>query len=177
MKRISLFKEIFDKVEGDVQKIEGKASDSVLSKNTIKYETKVRNLERMCYIMESMILKKKRNGIVYAGFQKLSRTEGVWDRFLKMAINVDKIYVFGVNDKKPQSHPNIEFINLPPNHPLVREWFLVIDVKFMRNMMVAYDKDGFGTKPLDTDRNFIGAKTVNLKHIDKAVKLLNEIIQ
>jgi len=177
MKHISLFHELFEKIDGEIVKMADQSKDSELSIGNIKYETKVPNLERMCYIMESVVLKAgKKQGDVYAGFQKISRAEAIWDRFLKMADNVDHLYVFGEKDKVLPSHPNIKFIYLPQNHPLVREWFLVLDIKYMRNMMTAYDLDGFGTKPLEIDRNFKGAKTVNTKIIDEAIALLKQII-
>ncbi|MEA4826217.1 MAG: DICT sensory domain-containing protein [Clostridium sp.] len=177
MKSISLFNELFEKIDGDVVKFTDKAKDSQLSIGNIKYETKVPSLERMCYIMESVVLNGgKKQGDVYAGFQKISRAEAIWDRFLKMADNVDNLYVFGERDKLLPSHQNIKFVYLPKNHPLVREWFLVLDIKYMRNMMTAYDLDGFGVKPLELDRNFKGAKTVNSKIIDEAVALLKQVI-
>lgn len=176
MKNVSLFKEVFEKVDGETLKLRAKTSDSIFKSNSIKYETKVPNLERMCYLMESVLLNKKREGAVYAGFQKLSRATGVYDRFLKIADNVDKIYIFGVPDTKLAPHPKIEIVPLSSTHDLTREWFLVMDIKFGKNMMVAYDLDGFGTKPLDIDRNFRGAKTLDIKLVDRAVNILNEVI-
>ncbi|MCT4585850.1 MAG: hypothetical protein N4A54_13065 [Peptostreptococcaceae bacterium] len=172
MKRVSLYKELFDDVDSNLIKFKKDESESKLSIDTVKYETSVCNLEKMCYMMECVILRRKFEGCIYAGFQKISRAKAVWDRFLKMADNVDKIYVYGVLDEKLESHPNIQIIPLTPMHPLTREWFLVFNTKFNKNMMVAYDQDGFGVKPIEKDRNFIGIKTVNLKVIDKAINLL-----
>jgi len=176
MKNFSIYDEIFKDVEGDIIKMSSSESDKTFSIANIKYETQIPNLERMCYIMESVALNKKREGTIYAGFQKISRAEKIWDRYLKIADNVDKIYLFGEKDTTLESHPNIEFVYLPPNHKLIREWFLVMDIKFSRNMMVAYDLDGFGKLPIDRDRHFKGAKTVNLTHIDNTIKLLKTII-
>jgi DICT domain-containing protein len=176
MKKVSLFNEVFESVDGDIIKFKDVESDKTLSLSAVKYETKVPNLERMCYLMESVLLRKKYEGSVYAGFQKLSRAEEIWDRFLKMADNVDKIYVFGEKDIELTKHPKIQIVPLPPGHPLIREWFLVLDVKLFKNMMVAYDMDGFGQKPVEKDRNFVGAKTVNIKLVDKASSLLQEVI-
>ena len=176
MKNFSIYEEIFKSGDGDFIKMSGKEPDKTFSFSNIKYETKIPNLERMCFLMESVALDKKREGTIYVGFQKLSRAEAIWDRFLKMADNVDKIYVFGEKDTTLKSHPNIEFVYLPTNHKLIREWFLVLDIKFGKNMMVAYDLDGFGNSEIDSNRNFKGVKTLNISHIDSTIKLLKTLI-
>lgn len=176
MKNFSIYEEVFKSGEGDFIKMSNNESDKTFALSNIKYESKIPNLARMCFLMESVVLLKKREGTIYAGFQKISRAKEIWDRFLKMADNVDKIYIFGEKDTTLKSHPNIEFVYLPPNHKLIREWFLVMDIKFGRNMMLAYDLDGFGNLKLDEDRNFKGVKTVNINYIDKTIKLLKTVI-
>lgn len=176
MKNFSIYDEIFKDVQGDVIKMSTREEDKTFALANIKYETKIPNLERMCLIMENVVLTKKREGIIYAGFQKISRAKAIWDRYLKMADNVDKIYIFGEKDTTLESHPNIEFVYLPANHKLIKEWFLVMDIKFSKNMMVAYDLDGFGNLEIASNRNFKGVKTVNLNHINDTVKLLKTII-
>lgn len=130
MKKVSLYEELFGDIDGPVEKLKDGASDSKVSIANIKYETKIPNLEKMCYLMETVVLQKKREGTIYAGFQKLSRAEAIWDRYLKMAENVDKIYIYGEKDKVLTPHPKIEIVPLPSGHPLIREWFLVMDIKF-----------------------------------------------
>jgi len=176
MKDFSIYEELFNNVDGDVIKMSSKEPDKTLSLSNIKYETKIPNLEKMCLLMETVVLNNKKQGTIYAGFQKMSRARAIWDRYLKMADNVDKIYLFGEKDVTLKSHPNIEFIYLPDNHKLMREWFLVMDLKFGKNMMVAYDLDGFGELEVSKVRNFKGVKTVNIVSIDSTVNLLKSII-
>ena len=176
MKNFSIYDEIFKIIDGDSIKMSSKESDLTFSIANVKFETNIANLERMCFLMESVALNKKREGTIYVGFQKVSRAKKIWDRYLKIADNVDKIYLFGEKDATLESHPNIEFVYLPPKHKLTREWFLVMDIKFSKNMMVAYDLDGFGTLEIDRNRHFKGAKTVNINHIDKTIELLKTII-
>ncbi|MFN2340368.1 MAG: DICT sensory domain-containing protein [Halanaerobium sp.] len=176
MKSLSLYNEIFEEVEGDVEKLGKKANDNKLKSFSLKFETKIPNLDKMCYIMEKVLLNKGEGATVYAGFQKQSRAEVIWDRYHKMADNVDQVYVFGENDIDLDSHPNIELIDLPPRHELIREWFLVIDKPIGKSMMVAYDLDGFGKYEDEKDRNFKGAKTHRPEAITKAVDLLEELI-
>ncbi len=176
MKNISLYEEIFDKVEAQQKSLGGDANDDVLSKMSLKFDSKVSSLEQMCYLMEATLLRKPTEATVYAGFQKVSRAEAIWDRYHELADNVDKVYLFGEKDKELEPHENIEFVYLPANHKLIREWFLVIDKKIGSNMMVAYDEDGFGVEDLKEDRNFKGVKTSRPEHIEKAVNLLEEIV-
>ncbi len=176
MKEVSLYKQVFQAVEGDVEKLDNSTSEDKLNSFSLKYETKVPQLERMCYIMEKVLLQKQTEGTVYAGFQKVSRAEAIWDRYHQIADNVDKIYLFGEHDKDLKPHPNIEFVYLPENHPLAREWFLVIDRPLSKSMMVAYDMDGFYTEDLK-DRNFRGAKSTNPNTVKQAVELLDEVIK
>lgn len=176
MNNFSIYKEIFNGSNDDYTKMSSEETDKTLSVSKIKFESKVPNLAKMCYLMESVVLKAKREGTIYAGFQKISRATKIWDRFLKMADNVDKIYIFGEKDTTLQPHPHIQFVYLPPNHKLIREWFLVMDIKFGKNMMLAYDLDGFGHLEIEEDRNFRGVKTFDVKHIDDTIKLLKTII-
>ncbi|UMZ73681.1 DICT sensory domain-containing protein [Natranaerofaba carboxydovora] len=176
MKEVSLYEEIFSRVDGEVEKLGKDAGEEKLNSTSLKYETKVPQLEKMCYIMEQVLLKKKTEAVVYAGFQKVSRARDIWDRFLTIADNVDKVYIFGEKDDELKEHPNIEFIYLPQNHKLKREWFLVIDQPLAKSMMVAYDLDGFGTHEIEKERNFKGAKCNNPDVVKQAKELLDDVI-
>ncbi|MGM0369606.1 MAG: DICT sensory domain-containing protein [Bacillota bacterium] len=178
MKEVSLYEEIFSEIEGDVEDLTDSVSDSKLKSNSLKYETNIPNLEQMCYIMERVLLGKDDGSdiTVYAGFQKVSRAEAIWDRYLEIADIVDQVYLFGENDANLESHPNIDFIYLPDKHELIREWFLVVDQPLAKSMMVAYDLDGFGKYPNEKDRNFKGAKSNNPRVVSDAIDLLEDVI-
>ena len=177
MKEISLYDEIFSEVDGEITDLTNKDVDNTeLDTPSLKFESDIPKLERMCYIMEQVLLKKESDAVVYAGFQKVSRAEAIWDRYLEIADNVEQIYLFGEKDKELESHPNIEFIYLPEKHPLIREWFLVIDRPLAKSMMSAYDLDGFGVYENEKDRNFKGFKSTNPNIVEQATSLLKEVI-
>ncbi|AGB42226.1 putative sensor protein/domain protein [Halobacteroides halobius DSM 5150] len=178
MKEVSLYQEIFDELEGPVEDLTGEVSNSKLKSRSLKYETEIPKLEQMCYIMESVLLTKDEaeGTTVYAGFQKVSRAEDIWDRYFDLADTVDQIYLFGEDDATLKAHPNIDFIYLPEGHELTREWFLVIDQPLAKSMMVAYDLDGFGVYEDEKLRNFKGAKSNNPRVIKKAIDLLEDVI-
>jgi len=176
MKELSLYKEIFKEVDGELEQLDSEADENKLRSFSLKFETEIPNLERMCYIMEKVLLKNGEGAVVYAGFQKLSRAEAIWSRYHQMADQVDQIYVFGEDDADLDPHPNIELITLPPKHKLIREWFLVIDKPNGKSMMVGYDLDGFGKYENEKERNFKGAKTNNPEMVNKAVRLLEGLL-
>ncbi len=176
-KDVSLYRDVFQQTEGDVQRVTGMLSRQELDTASLKYETKVPQLEYMCLIMENMVITKKPRARIYAGFQKLSRcVEPVLERFCAMADHAEKVYIFGENDKEMPHHPNIEYVSLPADHPLIREWFLVIQAPVMKMMMTAYDLDGFGTHDIEENRNFIGIKSNQPKVVDQAAQLLQSAI-
>ncbi|MED5020839.1 DICT sensory domain-containing protein [Paenibacillus chibensis] len=177
-KDVSLYRDIFNQVEGETQQVAGMLSRAELEQTNLKYETKVPQLEYMCLIMENMVITKKPKAKIYAGFQKHSRcVEPVLERFFAMADHAEKVYIFGENDKEMPHHPNIEYISLPEGHPLIREWFLVIQAPVMKMMMTAYDLDGFGTHDIEESRNFRGIKSNQPKIVDQAAALLESAIQ
>lgn len=177
IKEVSLYEDLFHQVEGQTTQVTGMLSRAELDSASLKYETKVPQLEYMCLIMENMVITKKPKAVIYAGFQKLSRcVEPVLERFFAMADHAERVYIFGEKDKEMPHHPNITYVVLPEGHPLVREWFLVIQAPVMKMMMTAYDMDGFGTHEVEEGRNFKGIKTNHPKVVDQAAALLQSAI-
>ncbi|MCA1035830.1 MULTISPECIES: DICT sensory domain-containing protein [Bacillus] len=170
LKKLSLFQECFGQVEGETQKLDN-APLSQLNAQSLKYETKVPQLEYMCLMMENIVLTKKLQGNVYAGFQKFSRTKNVLDRFQAMA-EYSNVHIFGENDAAMDPSDGIHYIELPKNSELMREWFLIIDSPVFKSMMVAYDMEGFGVHEVEEGRKFKGVKTSNPQVIAHATKLL-----
>ncbi|RWZ54653.1 histidine kinase [Halobacillus fulvus] len=170
IQNLSLFKECFGAVEGETQQL-GNANLSQLQAGSIKFESKVPQLEYMCLMMENMVLMKKLKGNVYAGFQKFSRAKNVIERFQAMT-EYSNVYIFGEDDAPVDQNDGIHYIALPPNSELIREWFLVIDAPNFKSMMVAYDLDGFGVHNVEEGRNFKGAKSSSPKVVDHAASLL-----
>ncbi|PSL48505.1 diguanylate cyclase/two-component system sensory protein [Salsuginibacillus halophilus] len=175
LKDISVFETCFGEVNDEVKSLDKQADNSTLAQSSLKYETKVPQLEYMCLMMENMVMTKKLNGTIYAGFQKQSRATAIMDRYLAMA-EYCNIYLFGENDVDLPEHPNITYIDLPPQANLMREWFLVIDGDAFKSMMVAYDLDGFGNHAVEEDRNFKGVKSSSPEVINQAKGLLSSVI-
>jgi DICT domain-containing protein len=126
---------------------------------TIRFRTQVPTLEYLSLLIENaLLLRTHRGGRLYVGFQKLSRMEGVVDRYMRIADVSERVYVFGEPDWRPPRHPNMRVIKLPEGARLGREWFVVADSPNMRVALAGIDEDGFDTPVLE-ERFFRALKT------------------
>ncbi len=64
-------------------------------------------------------------GVFFAGFQRMSAFLPQANRFRYLASRCQKVYVFGYPDAPVPEIPNLEYVFLEKDAPLVREWFLV----------------------------------------------------
>lgn len=135
-------------------------------------------LEYMSLLIENaLLLRTHRGGRVYAGFERLSRMEGVVDRYMRIADVSERVYVFGEADWQPPRHPNMRVINLNGEVELSREWFVIADSPSLRVALIGVDEDGFDTPVLE-DRRFRAFKTheqsVVRRLADAAEQLIDE---
>jgi hypothetical protein len=128
---------------------------------TFAFRAPVPVLEYISLLIENaLLLRTHRGGRVYAGFEKLSRMEGVVDRYMRIADVSERVYVFGEPDWQPPRHPNLRVVKLLGNIRLAREWFVVADSPSLGVALVAYDEDGFGHAHLE-GRTFRALKTAD----------------
>ncbi|MDQ3804707.1 MAG: hypothetical protein M3416_12855 [Acidobacteriota bacterium] len=126
---------------------------------TIGFRARVPTLEYISLLIENaLLLRTHRGGRLYVGFQKLSRMEGVVDRYMRIADISERVYIFGEPDWQPPRHPNMRVVKLPEGARLGREWFVVADSPNMRVALVGVDEDGFDTPVLE-ERTFRALKT------------------
>ena len=126
---------------------------------TFRFRAQVPCLEYISLLIENaLLLRTHRAGRLYAGFQKLSRMEGVVDRYMRIADISERVYVFGEPDWCPPRHPNMRVIKLPAATRLAREWFVVADSPALRVALVGFDEEGF-TRPDLEERTFRALKT------------------
>lgn len=145
-------------------------------RQTICFQAPVPVLEYISLLIENaLLLRANRTGRVYVGFEKLSRMEGVADRFLRIADLSERIYLFGEADWKPPRHPNMKLITLPPDIRLAREWFVIADSSTLRVALVAYDEDGFDMPVLE-ERNFRAFKTSDASLVSALAALAEGLV-
>jgi DICT domain-containing protein len=108
---------------------------------TITFRAPVPCLEYVSLLIENaLLLRTNRTGMVYAGFEKLSRLEPVIDRYLRIADVSEQVYVFGEADWKPPRHPNMKIISFPGHFRLAREWFIIARSHTLHAALVAFDE-------------------------------------
>jgi hypothetical protein len=130
-------------------------------RETFRFRAQVPCLEYVSLIIESLLLlRTNRKGRIYVGFEKLSRMEGVIDRYLRIADLSEKVYVFGEPDWKPPRHPNMKLIDPGRDVELAREWFVITDSCTVRVALVAVDEGRFGI-PILEQRHFSAFKSSN----------------
>lgn len=176
MKSVSLFNDIFGDQNFDYQKIKENDRLVVEDSSFLKFITSIPVLEEMSFLMEEIAIRYAKKADMYVGFQKLSRAEAVWPRYQEVSRELGNLFVFGENDCSLKKYPRTNLIYLPEGHPLVKEWFLVIDFKKAKSMLTAYDLDGFGKFENEKERRFKGIKSNNPRHVNKAVRILKSII-
>lgn len=130
---------------------------------TFRFRARVPCLEYISLLIENaLLLRTHRAGRLYAGFQKLSRMEGVVDRYMRIADISERVYVFGEPDWCPPRHPNMRVIKLPAGTRLAQEWFVIADSPTLRCALLGVDEDGFSTPVLE-ERTFQALKTCDPK--------------
>ena len=130
---------------------------------TFRFRARVPSLEYISLLIENaLLLRTHRAGRLYAGFEKLSRMEGVVDRYMRIADISERVYVFGEPDWCPPRHPNMRVIKLPAGTRLAHEWFVIADSPTLRCALVGVDEGDTATSILE-DRTFRALKTCDPK--------------
>ena len=128
---------------------------------TFRFRAQVPALEYLSLLIENaVLLRTHRGGRLYAGFERLSRMEGVVDRYMRIADVSERVYVFGEPDWRPPRHPNMRVIELNGAAHLAREWFVVADSPALSVALVGFDEEGFtATRAVPEERTFTALKT------------------
>ena len=125
-----------DNVEnlGDVQHLSRKCFNE---RETFLFRARGPCLEYASLLIENcLLLRARRGGRVYAGFERLSIMEAVVDRYMRIADVSERLYVFGESDWEPPRHPNMRVVTLPHGSRLAREWFVVADSPAIKTALV-----------------------------------------
>ena len=97
-------------------------------------------LEYVSLLIENgLLLRARRDGRVYAGFERLSLLEAVVDRYMRIADVSERLYVFGEDDWEPPRHPNMRVLRLPHGARLAHEWFVIADSPALRVALVGVE--------------------------------------
>jgi hypothetical protein len=128
---------------------------------TFLFRSQVPSLEYLSLLIENaLLLRARRAGRIYAGFERLSHMEPVIDRYLRIADISEHVYVFGEADWRPPRHPNLKVITLPGDYRLAREWFVIAESAALHAALVALDDEG-PEAPVPEARYFRAFKSGN----------------
>lgn len=106
--------------------------------------TTAASVEYGCLMIENaLLLRTNRAGRVYAGVEKFSVLQPIIDRYLRIADISEAVYIFGEDDWKPPSHPNVRLINLDPSFRLTRESFLIAQSSSLNVAFIACRDTGY----------------------------------
>ena len=150
--------------------------DDFEMRETFTFETCAPCLEYLSLMIENaVLLRTNRAGRLYAGFEKLSRMEGIVDRYLRIADVSERVYVFGEADWKPPRHPNMRVVALQKDARLAREWFVIASSSSLRVALIAFDEEGFDA-PRPEERKFRAFKTSDPLIVAQLVTVADELI-
>jgi DICT domain-containing protein len=130
-------------------------------RGTFRFRAQVPALEYLSLLIENaVLLRTHRGGRLYAGFERLSRMEGVVDRYMRIADISERVYVFGEPDWRPPRHPNMRVIEINGAARLAREWFVVADSPALSVALVGFDEEGPAAAPaVPEERTYSALKT------------------
>ena len=141
---------------GDVPNISRREFDG---RETFLFRAQAPCLEYATLLIENcLLLRARRGGRVFAGFERLSRMEPVVDRYMRIADIAERVYAFGEQDWEPPHHPNMRVVSLDAGAKLAREWFVIADSPAMRVALVAVDEGVAGARTPE-ERFFRAFKT------------------
>ena len=179
MKDFSMYEYALRAADGAVEDLGTVAHISrkdFIERVTFRFRAQVPALEYISLLIENgLLLRTHRGGRVYAGFEKLSRMEGVVDRYMRIADVSERVYIFGEPDWKPPRHPNMGVVELKSDTRLAREWFIIADSPTMHVALVGVDEDGLGAPALEA-RTFRAFKTSDTKLVDKLAEAAEGLI-
>lgn len=146
-------------------------------RETFTFETSAPCLEYVSLLIENaVLLRTHRAGRVYAGFGKLSRVEGIVDRYLRIADVSERVYVFGVADWTPPRHPNMRMIELARDARMAREWFVIASSPVLRVALVAAEKEGANEATNFEARRFRALKSSDPAIVARLVNTAEELV-
>jgi DICT domain-containing protein len=172
MKEFSIFDQAVDAAGGvfeDLGTVTHVSRRDFEERATFRFRAQVPTLEYLSLLIENaVLLRTHRGGRLYAGFERLSRMEGVVDRYMRIADVSERVYAFGEPDWQPPRHPNMRVIEINGAARLAREWFVVADSPAFSVALVGFDEEGFDARAVPEERTFSALVT----HDPALVRLL-----
>jgi DICT domain-containing protein len=131
----------------------------------------VRAMLHWCRVNELLTLERHASEAqVFAGFEKLSRVRPVLSRYRRLAESTRRLVIFGTHDETLPLDAQLVDVG---EHPLSREWFLLIDAPHYKALLAARDLTGFGPSGPLAHRRFLGIALHDSDVVARAVDALS----
>ncbi len=124
--------------------------------------------------IEDQVINHKLPVNFYAGFERFSYFPDQLRRYGRLGAVARRVYVLGVPDVKPPSIPGIEFIEIEPNAPLAREWFLLIDTPDFWTVLLTQEVEG--RDAATGGRRFDGLWSFDAQVVDRVSLLISQVM-
>ncbi len=141
----------------------------------------VQTLLAISHSLEDILVQQRLRTTYYAGFQKFSAFLPQQQRFRRLAQVCERIVVFGQADAPVPNIPQIQFVALASNAPLVQEWFILVDDPTFCAALLTRQIGGHSTGPIsargfDPLRMYEGVLTFQTQVVEAArVALANAL--
>jgi hypothetical protein len=131
------------------------------------FTTSRRTLLMMSKVIEDTLNLHKKRCSLYSGFQELSRFEGHRERYAKLALSADQIFVIGVADSPVEDIADNVHIRTKNADIIRNNWISIITDKNINISLIAQEL----TSPKHHE-GYIGFYTNSKSITEKAVNLL-----
>lgn len=147
----------------------------------------VLGMEAVSHVIEDQAMNLGGQFRFYSAFQKFSRFRPQQERYQRLLTLGNPIYIFGIPDIMPPSHPNLKVVNLEKSpgevgSDLSHSWVVILDnPQFVSMALVARELPGSprprGAPDKLVYRNFEGFWTYDHSVISQVVKVLDDYIE
>ena len=163
MKNFSLFRhgiKTLPAVRADLGRVSSLSRRDFNDRESFVFQADAPSIEYASLMIgNALLLRTKRSGRIYAGFEKFSLMQPVADLYLRIADISETVYVFGEDDWRPPRHPNIRYVPLLPGSNLSRETFVVSDCSTYYAALVAVDQQDDAERAKPEHRKFMALKS------------------
>jgi len=132
-------------------------------------------LAQLSASIEKAVIDRHIKSPIFVGFQQLRYFGPVYERYKCVANTSKAVWVFGMPDAVYPDVENIHYIELGPEHPLKREWFVVINDRHYKRALIAEEVSPDGTP--HENRAFDGVLTSDPIVVDLMYQHLLAVVE
>jgi DICT domain-containing protein/putative methionine-R-sulfoxide reductase with GAF domain len=132
-------------------------------------------MNTISHLVEDQVIKHGLAVDFYAGFQRFSFFMRQVERYRRLAEVARRVYVFGIADVEPPVIPGVQFITLPPDSTLTKEWFLLVDTPHFWTTLATREVEGVDIAT--NGRKFDGIWTFDVDLVNRIALLISQVLE